>query len=122
MAVLCKVPDIGQQRTLGLCAPFGAKNKEWRGSNSEVVLGKSRESMDDPTFKLETVNKLLQQFFRDKQKTKCTGDALKLMAELLRIFIAEGVARAAQQAKVESSPTVETDHLEKILPQLLLDF
>ncbi|XP_020618426.1 centromere protein X-like isoform X1 [Orbicella faveolata] len=56
--------------------------------------------MDDPTFKSETVNKLLQQFFRDKQKTKCTGDALKLMAELLRIFIAEGAARAAQQAKV----------------------
>ncbi|KAL9957121.1 hypothetical protein ACROYT_G038723 [Oculina patagonica] len=78
--------------------------------------------MDDPTFKLETVNKLLQQFFRDKQKTKCNGDALKLMAELLRIFVAEGAARAEQQAKIESSPTVETDHLEKILPQLLLDF
>ncbi|CAH3026576.1 unnamed protein product [Porites evermanni] len=40
------------------------------------------------------------------------------MTELLRIFIAEGAARAVQQAKVESSPTVETDHLEKILPQL----
>ncbi|KAJ7340232.1 Centromere protein X [Desmophyllum pertusum] len=78
--------------------------------------------MDDPTFKLETVNKLLQQFFRDKQKTKCNGDAIKLMTELLRIFVAEGAARAVQQAKVESSPTVETDHLEKILPQLLLDF
>jgi len=78
--------------------------------------------MVDPTFKLETVNKLLQNFFQDKQKTKCTGDALKLMAELLKIFVAEGAARAAQQAKVESSPTVETDHLEKILPQLLLDF
>ncbi|PFX28901.1 centromere protein X-like [Stylophora pistillata] len=78
--------------------------------------------MEDPTFKLETVKKLLQQFFRDKQKTKCNGDALKLMAELLRIFVAEGAARAGQQAKVESSPTVETEHLEKILPQLLLDF
>ncbi|XP_073246167.1 centromere protein X-like [Porites lutea] len=78
--------------------------------------------MDNPTFKSETVNKLLLNFFHDKQKTKCNGDALKLMTELLRIFIAEGAARAAQQAKVESSPTVETDHLEKILPQLLLDF
>ncbi|RMX57877.1 hypothetical protein pdam_00022838 [Pocillopora damicornis] len=75
--------------------------------------------MDDPPFKLETVNKLLQQFFRDKQKTKCNGDALKLMAELLRIFVA---GKNALHKGVESSPTVETEHLEKILPQLLLDF
>ncbi|XP_044184132.1 LOW QUALITY PROTEIN: centromere protein X-like [Acropora millepora] len=78
--------------------------------------------MDNPQFRLETVNKLLQNFFRDKQKTKCNSGALKLMAELLKIFIAEGAARAAEQAKVESSPTVGTEHLEKILPQLLLDF
>ncbi|XP_068674018.1 centromere protein X-like [Montipora foliosa] len=78
--------------------------------------------MDDPAFRSETVNKLLHNFFGDKVKTKCSGDALKLMAELLKIFIAEGAARAAQQAKVESSPSVETEHLEKILPQLLLDF
>lgn len=37
---------------LGLCVFFGVKNKEWRGLNFEVVLGKSRELMDDLMFKL----------------------------------------------------------------------
>ena len=72
-------------------------------------------------FKTETVTKLLQEHFTDK-KTKLGGDAVKLMAEFLRVFVAEGAARAGHQAKTESAVTVEIEHLEKILPQLLLDF
>ncbi|XP_031554179.1 centromere protein X-like [Actinia tenebrosa] len=73
-------------------------------------------------FKPGTINKLLQQSFQDQQKTKVNGDALKLMSEMLRTFVAEAAARAGKQAKAESASTVQTEHLEKILPQLLLDF
>ncbi|XP_046856515.1 centromere protein X-like [Xenia sp. Carnegie-2017] len=76
---------------------------------------------EEITFKIETINKLLHEHFKDK-KTKLTEDALKLMAEFLRVFVAEGAARAGHQAKTESAATVEIEHLEKILPQLLLDF
>ncbi|XP_038064219.1 centromere protein X-like [Patiria miniata] len=73
------------------------------------------------SFKVETVQKLLQSTFQD-DKTKISKDAVRLMVEMLRVFAAEGAARAAQQAKSESGTVVEPRHFEKVLPQLLLDF
>ncbi|KAJ8377109.1 hypothetical protein SKAU_G00076890 [Synaphobranchus kaupii] len=72
-------------------------------------------------FKKETVGKLLSLFFKD-DKTKVSGDAVLLMAEMLKIFVQEAARRAAKQADTEDSGTVDIDHFEKILPQLLLDF
>ncbi|KAG5853516.1 centromere protein X [Anguilla anguilla] len=72
-------------------------------------------------FKKETVGKLLSLSFRD-EKTKVSGDAVLLMAEMLKIFVQEAARRAAKQADAEDSDTVDIDHFEKILPQLLLDF
>ena len=73
------------------------------------------------SFKVETVQKLLNLFFKD-DKTKINQDALKLLAELLKLFVQEGIGRAAIQARNESAEKVDLEHLEKILPQLLLDF
>ncbi|KAF8782266.1 Centromere protein X like protein [Argiope bruennichi] len=56
------------------------------------------------------------------------NDAVKLVTEVVRIFITECAARAAIQAQSECIgesdiiPEVNNQHLEKILPQLLLDF
>ncbi|XP_064180965.1 centromere protein X [Anguilla rostrata] len=72
-------------------------------------------------FKKETIGKLLSLSFRD-EKTKVSGDAVLLMAEMLKIFVQEAARRAAKQADAEDSDTVDIDHFEKILPQLLLDF
>ncbi|XP_073141718.1 protein MHF2 homolog isoform X2 [Henckelia pumila] len=47
--------------------------------------------------------------------------ALKLSCELLRIFVT-AIQRAAAIAEIEGSPKIEATHLERILPQLLLDF
>ncbi|XP_020899418.1 centromere protein X [Exaiptasia diaphana] len=74
------------------------------------------------TFKPGTIHKLLQQSFKDQQKTKVNNDGITVMVEMLRTFVAEAAARAGQQAKSEEAATVQTEHLEKILPQLLLDF
>ncbi|KXJ14937.1 Centromere protein X [Exaiptasia diaphana] len=61
------------------------------------------------TFKPGTIHKLLQQSFKDQQKTKVNNDGITVMVEMLRTFS-------------EEAATVQTEHLEKILPQLLLDF
>ncbi|KAL4295761.1 hypothetical protein GQ457_12G006370 [Hibiscus cannabinus] len=49
-------------------------------------------------------------------------NALKLSCELVRIFITESVQRAATVAEADGGGNVEAIHLERILPQLLLDF
>ncbi|XP_059128293.1 centromere protein X isoform X2 [Peromyscus eremicus] len=71
-------------------------------------------------FRKELVSRLLHLHFRDC-KTKVSGDALQLMAELLRIFVIAAV-RGVWQAQAENLDVVNVDQLEKVLPQLLLDF
>ena len=40
----------------------------------------------------------------------------------MRIFMLEAMTRSAEQAKKEDAEEVSLEHLEKILPQFLLDF
>ncbi|KAL9673127.1 hypothetical protein QQ045_029380 [Rhodiola kirilowii] len=54
--------------------------------------------------------------------TSANSNALALSCELLRIFVTEAVQRAAIIAEAEGSGKIEATHLERILPQLLLDF
>uniref|UniRef100_A0A8D0GMY0 Centromere protein X n=1 Tax=Sphenodon punctatus TaxID=8508 RepID=A0A8D0GMY0_SPHPU len=72
-------------------------------------------------FRKETVNKLLQLHLKD-DKVRVSGDALLLMAEMLKVFAQEAAARAARQAQAEDLDRVNLEHVEKVLPQLLLDF
>lgn len=76
---------------------------------------------DSLPFLQELVSRLLHLHFRDC-KTKVSGDALQLMAELLRIFVIEAAVRGVWQAQSEDLDVVNVDQLEKVLPQLLLDF
>lgn len=69
----------------------------------------------------DLVSELLRAHFTDG-KTKVGGDALWLMAELLKIFVVEAAVRSARQAQAEDLTLVDVDQLEKVLPQLLLDF
>lgn len=72
-------------------------------------------------FKKETVGKLLSGFFKE-DKTRLSGDAAVLMAEMLKIFVQEAAVRSQKQAEAEDCEQVDIEHFEKILPQLLLDF
>ncbi|CAK9858938.1 unnamed protein product [Sphagnum jensenii] len=56
------------------------------------------------------------------RSTSANANALKLSCELLRLFVCEAVQRVAIIAEGEGLPTIEGTHLERILPQLLLDF
>ncbi|NWU85049.1 CENPX protein, partial [Onychorhynchus coronatus] len=96
----------------------------------------------------DTVDRLLRLHFRDG-RTRVNGDAQLLMAEMLNVFVrgertglapragplprqlpnashcpafpcpAEAAARAARQAQTEDLGKVDTEHLEKVLPQLV---
>ncbi|VFQ80634.1 unnamed protein product [Cuscuta campestris] len=59
---------------------------------------------------------------RRNRPTYANAAALKLSCELLRVFVAEAVHRAAAIAEAEGTTRIEATHLERILPQLLLDF
>ncbi|XP_058515388.1 centromere protein X isoform X1 [Ochotona princeps] len=100
----------------------------------------------DTSFRKELVSKLLHLHFRDdKTRGAWSGgagsvggagpathaepdpsavgaDALQLTAELLRIFVVEAAVRGVRQAQAEDAAQVDVEQLEKVLPQLLLDF
>ncbi|KAF5743711.1 centromere protein X isoform X1 [Tripterygium wilfordii] len=59
---------------------------------------------------------------KKNRPTSANAKALKLSCELLRVFLAEAVQRAATVAEVEGANKIEVTHFERILPQLLLDF
>eukprot|EP01134_Creolimax_fragrantissima_P000828 CFRG0828T1 len=76
---------------------------------------------DDQThFRPATINKLLALRFRET--TRVSSEAQKLTAELLRFFVQEAIHRSVENAKAEDTALVEPIHLEKALPQLLLDY
>jgi len=51
-----------------------------------------------------------------------SGKVSKVFAELMTVFVKEAATRAAMQAHNEKAALVEVEHVEKVLPQLLLDF
>ncbi|XP_062025970.1 protein MHF2 homolog [Rosa rugosa] len=59
---------------------------------------------------------------KKNRPTSANANALKLSCELLRNFVTEAVQRAATIAEAEGTDKIEATHLERILPQLLLDF
>ena len=71
--------------------------------------------------KEETVKLFLNKHFQG-EKTKISSEALTAFTKLMELFIQEAIERSSQQADIESMEHVDIDHLEKILPQLLLDF
>ncbi|XP_032822873.1 centromere protein X isoform X1 [Petromyzon marinus] len=91
-------------------------DQQWRANFKRV-----RGERPPPSKHLATVGKLLAMHFKD-EKTKVNADALKLMTSLLRLFVTEAAMRAGRQAESEAVDVVDVAHLEKVLPQLLLDF
>ena len=78
---------------------------------------------DQVSFTKEFAAKYFQKHFSDST-TKLLSKELsaQMCAELMRVFVTEAVLRAAQQAANEDAVVCEVEHVEKILPQLLLDF
>ncbi|MXQ87192.1 hypothetical protein E5288_WYG007614 [Bos mutus] len=103
-------------RGWGMCT--GRRGRCGSGSLSDSRAGPEPAP---PLPSRELVSKLLHLHFKDK-KTKVSGDALQLVAELLKIFVVEAAIRSVRQAQAEGLAHVDVEQLEKVLPQLLLDF
>ncbi|KAG6488975.1 protein MHF2 homolog [Zingiber officinale] len=59
---------------------------------------------------------------KKSRPTTANHSALSVSCELLRLFITEAIERTAIIAEAEGTNKIEPTHLERILPQLLLDF
>ncbi|CAO0790845.1 unnamed protein product [Mucor circinelloides] len=80
----------------------------------------------------DTVSKVFKSSFKN-QNSRLNKEALQLSCEFLRLFTVEALHRASEeQDRIETSmsdemgtrprKTLQVEHLERILPQLLLDF
>lgn len=52
-------------------------------------------------------------------KMKISDEATNLVNKISKILVIEAAARSAKQAKLERKTTVNLDHMEVILPQLV---
>ncbi|KAJ3225685.1 hypothetical protein HK099_006406 [Clydaea vesicula] len=84
--------------------------------------------MDINFLKVETVYAILKTKFKD-ETLKVNKEAISISSLYMSIFITEAIIQSTKKSKLSNElvhkadiPVVDTEHLEKILPQLLLDF
>lgn len=80
-------------------------------------------SSEEKTFNPETVQTVFKHAWKN-ENSKANKEAILLSCEFLRLFVVEAINRSSeeQQSMDSSSNTIDVEHLERILPQLLLDF
>ena len=79
------------------------------------------DTEEDVAFNGKTIETLLKIHFKN-DKTKISTEAITIMTELLKIHSLELFSRSAEMAKKEGSDIVKLEHVEKVMPQFLLDF
>ena len=81
------------------------------------------EAGQTPRFPLppSALKELLQQGFTH-DSTKINADALSASMKLCEAFVSEALTRAQNESESVGASEVAAEHLEKVLPTLLLDF
>ena len=85
-------------------------------------------SSAEPIVSLDLIHRLLNYHFHDKEKTKITTDAREVVGKYIETFVREAIARSAferEEADKEEKGDkgfLEVDDLEKMAPQLVMDF
>eukprot|EP00040_Diaphanoeca_grandis_P010038 m.51406 g.51406 ORF g.51406 m.51406 type:complete len:87 (-) comp21440_c0_seq1:77-337(-) len=79
-----------------------------------------KDASSQQTFKPETVQKMFE--LNWESKTKIAPQASKLAAEFMRAFVIAAHRATSIACAEEHTVEIEPEHLEKALPQLLLDF
>jgi len=90
-------------------------------SSKQPKSSSSTTDVEKVAFNDRTIEALIKLSFKN-EKTKTSGDAISMMSELLKVHSLELLSRSAEQAKKEGSDLVKLEHLEKVLPQFMLDF
>ena len=85
----------------------------------------------DNVLSLPLLHRIMQEHFQKKEKTKMSTDARELVGKYIEVFVREAVMRSAYERNERdkengsggtSSGWLEVEDLERIAPQLCLDF
>ncbi|CAG9858985.1 unnamed protein product [Phyllotreta striolata] len=87
----------------------------------EVILVKTPLDSVQTTFKHDIIKEVLKTKFNNP-KNKIADDVIELVSEIAKILVTEAAVRSIKQAKAECRNAVTLEHVETILPQLILDF
>ncbi|XP_031328090.1 centromere protein X-like [Photinus pyralis] len=72
-------------------------------------------------FQNNIIKETLRISYKDT-KTKITEEALELVKEVTRAMVVEAAMRAAKEAFSENKTTVNVNHVENMILQMMLDF
>ena len=86
---------------------------------NELPCNNENPIQQTSTFNEKTIENLIK---HNKPKLKMSKNVSPLLQELLRMYSVELISRAGEQAIKEGSDSISQEHLEKVLPQFLLDF
>ncbi|KAI8981439.1 hypothetical protein BDB01DRAFT_165918 [Pilobolus umbonatus] len=80
------------------------------------------ESAEDIAFNPD----IIQRVFKSAWKIETSKDSILLASEFIRLFTIEAVQRASEEHRIlttdRNNNVIDSEHLERVLPQLLLDF
>ena len=91
------------------------------GSSKYTDETDSTYSKISTEFQKDVIRETLWLKYKDT-KTKITEEAVELVKEITRVMVVEAAIRAAKQAFSESKQTVDVNHVETMLLQMMLDF
>ncbi|KAH6688534.1 CENP-S associating centromere protein X-domain-containing protein [Plectosphaerella plurivora] len=89
-----------------------------KGSRARPQTIDDDEDGPEKTIPPGLVGRLLNEMF-EKEGTRLTSDAARVTAKYVDVFVREAVARCMQE---KTGTFLEVDDLEKVAPQLLMDF
>ncbi|KAK7868879.1 hypothetical protein R5R35_014200 [Gryllus longicercus] len=79
------------------------------------------EEASADAFHTEALKQTLKHHFKDP-KTRASDDAARMTAHVLEIMTREATLRAGKVAEASNDICIRQEHVEKILPLLMLDF
>ncbi len=108
-------------------------------SNPDYILAEVMHNQDagenEPTVPLALIHTLLNHHFSDKDKTRISQDAKAVIGKYVDTFVREAIARSAFERQEKGAGDaaeemsgrgedgwLEVEDLEKMAPQLVLDF
>ena len=87
-----------------------------------MEAGNEEDDETTPASPLPIREAVLQEIIGLETEVRFQPQALQLTSVLIRCFVEEAWHRAAAEAAEAGDQEIQEEHLERVLPQLLLDF
>ncbi|XP_043222973.1 centromere protein X-like isoform X3 [Amphibalanus amphitrite] len=113
----------GEHSGLGLTTMDG-KPTTSEGAGDAAAAAPPTDAPEAPAapllLKERTVEELMRLHF-SSPRTRLGAEGLRLTTMALQLYVREAALRASDQARLTGAPEVGLEHLEKVLPQWLMD-